>query len=312
MNLIAESLGQLTLGAAQTFEGVTAFALLAEGADAPSEYLTVEEALAAESLLIGEVDEAGDVPTLIAENTGERPVLILEGDELIGARQNRAPNVSILLPALSKTPIPVSCVEAGRWSYSRPDFVASRYKQLYRTRRSRTEEVGFCLRTSGRRDSDQYQVWSEISQTACRIGVHSPSQAMHDVYEQEEAALDGFAEAVEPLPNQVGVLFAFGSEIAGLELYDSPATLCKQLPKLLRSYGLETLANDQATGNAPADPSAAARFLEEVARLPAREYAAVGDGVELRLEGERIVGGALHAQGRLVHLSAFPREGGAQ
>ena len=69
-----------------------------------------------------EVSEQGDVPNLLFENLGDRKVLLVDGDELVGAKQNRIINTTILLGGKSSTVIPVSCVEQGRWSYDSPRF----------------------------------------------------------------------------------------------------------------------------------------------------------------------------------------------
>lgn len=57
-------------------------------------------------------------------NSGDLPVLILDREELVGAKQYRILNLIVLVPAQSKTLIPVSCVEPGRrsyrWRHSRP------------------------------------------------------------------------------------------------------------------------------------------------------------------------------------------------
>jgi len=55
----------------------------------------------------------GSVPDLLVDNRGDVRVLFLEGEELIGAKQNRILNTSVLVPAHSKIKIPVSCVEPG-------------------------------------------------------------------------------------------------------------------------------------------------------------------------------------------------------
>jgi len=57
------------------------------------------------------------VPNLAVDNKGERFVLFVEGQELRGAKQNRVLNASVLIAAHTKTVIPVSCVEQGRWRY---------------------------------------------------------------------------------------------------------------------------------------------------------------------------------------------------
>ncbi len=73
-------------------------------------------------LSVAEVNEEGSVPELKVTNAADMSVLLLDGEELMGAKQNRVLNTSILLVVKSETIIPVSCTEHGRWSYSSPAF----------------------------------------------------------------------------------------------------------------------------------------------------------------------------------------------
>ncbi len=76
-------------------------------------YLTLDEALPL-GFRITEVSDKGAVPELGVTNPlGER-VLLYDGEELVGAKQNRILNVTVLVDAESSLLIPVSCVEAGR------------------------------------------------------------------------------------------------------------------------------------------------------------------------------------------------------
>jgi len=81
-------------------------------------YIGLNEAIAKNQIKITEVDEFGSVPTLIAINEGSIPILLLQGEEVEGAMQNRVLNTTIMLKEHSKTMIPVTCTEEGRWSYS--------------------------------------------------------------------------------------------------------------------------------------------------------------------------------------------------
>ena len=72
----------------------------------------LEGALQAGTLHIEEPHEAG-APELRVVNEGSLRVLILEGDELIGAKQNRVVNSSVLVAGGSHLTLPVSCVERG-------------------------------------------------------------------------------------------------------------------------------------------------------------------------------------------------------
>src|SRR6516165_4480134 len=86
------------------------------------DYALSDEALAAGTATVEEVGEAGSVPELIVNNQADQLVLFLEGEELRGAKQNRVLNTSVLVAAKSRTPIPVSCVEQGRWRFKSKHF----------------------------------------------------------------------------------------------------------------------------------------------------------------------------------------------
>jgi hypothetical protein len=84
-----------------------------DGGSPKLDYLTLEEAPAAGGFKVGEVG-GGGVPELLLSNATAHRVLLLDGEELIGAKQNRILNTSILVEAGSEIRIPVSCVEHGR------------------------------------------------------------------------------------------------------------------------------------------------------------------------------------------------------
>ena len=114
-------LPKLRVGDPVRHEALAVFPLFAE-ANGHVEYRLSDEALADEQILVEEVSEGGSVPDLLVENKGDQRVLFLEGEELVGAKQNRILNTSVLVAAHSKIKIPVSCVEQGRWGYSTRHF----------------------------------------------------------------------------------------------------------------------------------------------------------------------------------------------
>src|ERR671937_2837604 len=82
--------------------------------DPKADYVTLEEALPL-GFRVTEVDASGAVPELLAVNPLDKPVLLYDGEELLGAKQNRILNVTVLVAPKRETRIPVSCVEQGRW-----------------------------------------------------------------------------------------------------------------------------------------------------------------------------------------------------
>src|SRR3954468_12885909 len=117
------TLPEVRVGDPIRHEALTAFPLFSTP-DEAVEYLLADEAIAAGSVTVEEVSEGGSVPNLLVTNAGDTRVLFLEGEELRGAKQNRVLNTSVLVAAHSKTRIPVSCVEQGRWRYRSRHFVS--------------------------------------------------------------------------------------------------------------------------------------------------------------------------------------------
>ena len=90
-------------------------------------YRMAAEAFADGTLQVGEVSHGGSVPNLLVVNGGDKPVLIVDGEELVGAKQNRILNTTVLVREKSELVVPVSCVEAGRWHYQGPAFHDEEY-----------------------------------------------------------------------------------------------------------------------------------------------------------------------------------------
>jgi hypothetical protein len=80
-------------------------------------YRTMPEAMARGDLLVMEVSSIGMPGEVLAWNRGDVPVLMLEGEEWSGARQNRVLMASVLLRPGPPQHLPVACSEPGRWNY---------------------------------------------------------------------------------------------------------------------------------------------------------------------------------------------------
>ena len=140
MNVVAKALSGLKAGDSLTHEGLSVHPLIRESL-LNKDYLTLDEALAAGLATVREVSESGSVPQLLFKNRGEQAVFLLDGEELTGAKQNRILNITVLARAGKDTVIPVSCVEAGRWSHSRPDFASAPRAQFSASRAKKAARV---------------------------------------------------------------------------------------------------------------------------------------------------------------------------
>ena len=147
--------------------------------DPVCDYVSLDEALAG-GLQISEVDEAGDVGELAVRNPLDRGVLLYDGEELVGAKQNRILNVSVLLGAGSTARIPVSCVERGRWSWRDRSFRSAGHVAGPELRRHKATS----LRTDAlARGAAQRTVWAAVDDQLTRVGALSPTAANSDGFD---------------------------------------------------------------------------------------------------------------------------------
>lgn len=303
MNTIEQTLSSLTLGKAQRHRNLTMFPLLSMDAVMPV-YRMLDEALADGRASVTEVTEGGSVPELAFDNRGGEPVLLVDGEELKGARQNRILNITILVGAGQKLVIPVSCVERGRWSYTKRDFDASDRVLFAKARAAKHVAVNESMSCEGVARSDQGRIWAEIDERFTSTGKPSQTAAMSDLYASEASKLADYEGAFTWQPGQAGAVFAIDGVPVAVEVFDAPETFRKLLRKLVGSFAMDAVAVHRPRSRAPSLVGVR-RFLARVQAAAIERFRAAGEGEDLRLAGEGVAGGALQAQGRVVHLSAF-------
>lgn len=272
------------------------------------DYILAADAIAAGQLNVTEISEGGSVPELLASNAGERLILLLDGEELVGAKQNRILNTTVLLPARSKTKIPVSCVEQGRWHHTSAAFAAGSYSPaMLRARKSR--DVGRNLRAEGQARSDQGAVWDAVAENVAAAAVPSPTMAMHDVVEHRRESIGSYVEALSYRAGSRGVVVAINGRFAAVDLFDRPATLERIWPRLVTGYALDAMVRRE-TGEKPIQFSAkgSSALLEHLGEIDCMPCPTVGVGQDWRFEAEDVVGQALVAEDVCVHLCAFPND----
>ena len=261
------------------------------------EYVPGPEAFDKNLVKVTELDPP-QVPFLTVENLAPVHLLLVEGETLVGGNQNRTLNTTVFLAPASRTVVPVSCVEAGRWG-GRRDVVRSRSHLPGSLRAAKTASMS-SEEGSARWRSDQGLVWGEVDRQAARHGVVSKTAALEDVQQSvSEERVPGIDD-VRALTGQVGMVCASGERVLGLDLFDRPESLRSYLNGLVEGYRLD--ADD---GARPTLAEEIERFLGEVDASMLVAGPAVGEGEELRFEGS-VMGIGLRVEGDLVHVAAFP------
>jgi len=228
----------------------------------------------------------------------------------------------------SKTRIPVSCVERGRWHYSSPAFRSGGSSAHYALRKITSRSVLHSLAATGIPSSDQGAVWKAVHYLLDSMGSQSGSDALQQVYVDHEAALDRIVSKLEPLAGCNGAVFVIGGRIAGMDLFDRPATFAKLLPKLARAYGIDAV--DRSPGDEPvetskrrpwwpwksrADKHAPGAALPDVkawlcsaSAAQSERFASAGLGDDIRIRSESLVGAGLVVDGEPVHVELFSEQ----
>lgn len=319
MSAVSELVSHVKLGVPRRFGRLSLTPAHLEG-DAQTDFLLLDEALAAGRVEISESSEAGSVPVLKLKSSAGVPILLLDGEELVGAKQNRILNTTVLAEAGADMVLPVSCVEQGRWRYVSRTFGKSDQALFARARARKS------MRMMNRRkaapppplvegalarslfddhDAGQGEVWDDIANKLASMKVASASSAMFDGYARNEDRLYAFEEALQPGAGERGAVFAMDGRVVGLEILPSEAAYRTFFRKLIRSYALDAI--EDADQPVAADPpgGAAEDFLRRVAAADLHSAPAVGLGEDIRLEGAQCTGHALIHAGVVLHVAAF-------
>ena len=278
------------LGEPHSFRGLTVVPLFPT-VDCKLEYLGLDEALAG-GLSVTEATESGDVNSLLLQNPLDERVLLYEGEELVGAKQNRIVERTVLVEAKTVIALPVSCVERGRWAYRSRSFSSApraAYPDLRRAQAAHREAGA------------QAMVWANVAERASLHDAFSPTEAAEELYVSREPTLEEYAQELPRVEGQGGALVAYSGSLSCLDYVGRSDVFAGLYAKLLRGYALEAVEHDEARPLRKTDVS---RFLRAVAAAERRLVESAGSGIESRFEGG-VLGSELSAFGELVALTAY-------
>jgi len=244
--------------------------------------------------------ESPTVPTLVVENNNGVPVVLFAGETLEGGRQQRVLNQTVVLPPMSVTEIPVSCVEQGRW-HGAQEFGGVGRMSPSSVRRSASRGM-------------QHEVWNEVEQLLQSRAIRSNTMALGDFFgdvdvEDDAKRREKIAKVASwgPLAGQTGIVVTRGSQIQSVDLFGSQQFLDAMWPKMIES----ALGANVAPTSVHSRRDSGDRVLKFLSRLSKTidetpRTSSTGLGEHLRIENASLTGQALLLDGSLVHASAFP------
>ena len=252
---------------------------------------------------ISEVDEGGSVGDVKVVNKAVKPLLLLDGEEIIGSKQNRIVNSTIIIEPESEKIIPVSCVEHGRWHYNTTKFHYSNHMATSRVRRNKITSVSQSLRLANDFRSNQNRVWADIAETESDLEVNSSTGALNDSYKQRELDINEYKHAFTLQENQNGLLVYINGEVVGFEMIYNKDRYKEYHDKLVESYIIDAISKADETY----DKAIIKKddFLNDIKKASGESFDSVGLGVDYRIENDNITGSAMIFDDTLINASIF-------
>ena len=219
------------------------------------------------------ISSGPQVNQLVLVNRGKKPLLLLAGEVVSGGKQDRIIGKDRIIPVDAKPlPLDVFCVEHSRWTSGGDTFAAAKTM------------VHPTVREQAAVDQDQSKVWaavrgdtaaaraqssmsSNLELTAPQISSQqlshvmasaAPTEGYRNIYQSAAVgpSVENFALEVERRFNRatsglkgehvVGVIVAFGGEVAWSDIFASSQLFDAYWSKLLRSYAVEALTRPAA------------------------------------------------------------------
>jgi len=224
---------------------------------------------------VPQYNTGASVNQLVLINRSKRPLLLLAGELVSGGKQDRIIGKDRIVPVGSEPlPLDVFCVEHGRWTGASSQFGASKtivhpsvreqaavaqdQQEVWNAVRSGTLAKAAPPPSSagspGAVASEAYAPRITTESIQVTIDGAAPTQAYAKIYEggRVGASVDGFAEdlrrrfdrATLGLKGErvVGVVVAYGGDVAWSDIFASGELFEHYWSKLLRSYAVEALA----------------------------------------------------------------------
>ena len=293
-----------------SYENITIFPVVGGSLDTRG-FLTLDEGLSSGEVVVSEHGGEGlarsrdgrpavrdyrrsaSVNELVLINRSKRPLLLLAGELVSGGKQDRIiAKDRIVPPGAEPLPLDVFCVEHGRWS-SGSEFKAAKtivhpsVREQAAVKQSQTDVWAAVTRGSTAAPAPGAPS-ARLSPDSLAETVHmdAPTQSYEKIYESRRVSgsVDSFvdevqrrfARATSGLKGErvVGVVVAYGGEVAWSDIFASSDLFYHYWDKLLRSYAVEALARPALRETAAS--SDAREFLQ---RLNGREVQETEAGV---------------------------------
>ncbi|RAP51088.1 MAG: hypothetical protein BZ136_00140 [Methanosphaera sp. rholeuAM74] len=295
------SMGKIEYYPPQTYKNLTVFGIRNK-TDKKPDFLTLDIGLDMGLVEITELDDAGVVSEVIVKNNAVTPLLILDGEEVIGSKQNRIFNSTIIIEAKTTKKVNVSCTEAGRWSDTSKVFVRSDNIAPVSLRRGTKESVLKSLRHDNLYRADQSRVWSDVALTQKALSSVSETSALSDTFTSMEKEIEDYLEHFKVANGQNGCIVIINNKIAGMEYVCDENKYLQYHKKIIKSYILDALktSKDVATTVNTDDLD---EFVSRIDLDKMEKFNVESNADDYRLDDEEVTASVLVYDDNIINVS---------
>lgn len=274
------------------------------------EYISGPSAIEKNLIEVREVSISGSVNNLQLVNLSDKYIFFLDGDILVGAKQNRVLNTSVFVAPNSKINLPVSCVEQGRWRSISEKFRSSDYVSPDILRAKKLKAVTKNLKQGRGHFADQSEVWDSVDNYSINLNSFSESSDLTDLMNKKREPLDSFIKQF-PLNKSANALAIFtDNSPLSIDLFNRTDIYQEYFPKRLRSAAAEVF-NLKDKENKITEAEAKFKTLNLFDQLETMEstiHNGVGVGKEKRWDSDKIVAMELKYLEHLIHFTLLNLE----
>ena len=196
------------------------------------DFITLRSALDRKFATVKELHEDGSVPEVIVINKSDKHLILLDGEHVIGAKQNRIINKTIIVDPLTEIVIPVSCTEAGRWRYNSRGFKKSKFNASSSIRKMSKMGV-----------KSQGGVWSRIASISKINNFASRTFSLNELYDEVAPKFDNYKGIIQAIPSQIGMMVFIDGKLAVMDIIGDKKLFAEQYDSLIHGYMLDAISD---------------------------------------------------------------------
>lgn len=264
-----------------------------------------DEAIEKEFLKVSELGDGGTVPELKFRNDGGAPVFIPEGTVIEGLKQSRTIRVSFIINHHQELTVPVHCVEQGRWN----DVKLGRKSSFYLHAKLRATNLKYASKSlregKGFYSDSQSVTWRQIKEKMMRMRADSQSDYAGAMLKDMDDEIKAYAKAFTCPDTANGLLAMIEDRVVVLDCFAHEKLFRENFSSLLTGLVLESVDTEDVK---ELKRLTVDEFLKSITVAKDEAYSSVGQGKDIRFENDSVVGCALTAENKLIHLEAFALE----